>query len=435
LRYVKTATRPYTFKSFELHFNMWRKAGSPGLDLRARRKGQRVDRNARRTAEARTSSIATRSLAATGDSSTGPAKGWPAFEPTGEEFIASEQFWRARVNPKAKILALRTGASLRVANGLFEISEQLPLHLAADGAPHVVTFECVEARRARRSDFALVPKAIILPEHGWRITAEALKFCLAHDIALLSVAARTSQGEKGLLSILSGNPKADAALVRAQCRGKPIKVAREIVRQAIETRAALGRLGAKEAREFLNDLDKARTIERVMRIESAAATIYWNTRQCVIKTSSKRWPSPWARFSSRYSSVGQRGARHADHPVNALLNWSYAVVAGRLAAELFARGACLAIGFLHADREGRYSLAYDALELLRPLIDEKVFAFVANTRFRMGDFLVTPSGKYQGEVRVSQELLKVFAPATFLPNEEIAKAADWMVETIEAANS
>ena len=293
-----------------------------------------------------------------------------------------------------------------------------------------MTFECAEARRARRSDFALVPKAIILPEHGWRITAEALKFCVAHDIALLSVAARTSQGEKGLMSILAGNPKAEAALVRAQCRAKPLKIAREIVRQAIETRVTLGRLDAISAREFLKDLDKARTTERTMRIESAAATLYWNTRQCEVKSTSRRWPSPWARFSSRYSFVGQRGARHADHPVNALLNWSYAVVAGRLAAELFARGACLSIGFLHADREGRYSLAYDALELLRPVIDEKVFAFVAKTRFRMGDFLVAPSGKYQGEVRVSSELLKVFAPATFVANDEISKAAEWMVEAI-----
>ena len=85
------------------------------------------------------------------------------------------------------------------------------------------------------------------------------------------------------------------------------------------------------------------------------------------------------------------------------------------------------------DKPGRFSLAYDALELLRPLIDEKVFAFVEKTRFRMGDFLVAPSGRLKGEVRVSQELLKVFAPATFLPNDEISKAADWMVEVIAAS--
>jgi CRISPR-associated protein Cas1 len=377
LRYVKTASRPYTFKTFELHFNKWRKADCTGLDLRTRRKGLRAERGRSPVAMDKRL-LLTSPVHKPGEQESKPAEDWASFEPSGEEFVASEKFWRDRVNPKAKILALRAGASLRVTNGLFEISEQLPLHLAPDGAPHVVTFEGTEARRARRSELALVPKAIILPEHGWRITAEALKFCLAHDIALLSVAGRTSQGEKGLLSVMAGNPQSDAALVRAQCQAKPIKIAREIVRQSVETRVWFGRIGAKEAREFNRELDKARTRQRVMRIESAAATLYWDSHHCQVKTNSKRWPTQWARFSRRYSTVGQRGARHADHPVNALLNWSYAVAAGRLSAELFARGACLAIGFLHADREGRYSLAYDALELLRPLIDEKVFAFVTN---------------------------------------------------------
>jgi CRISP-associated protein Cas1 len=138
----------------------------------------------------------------------------------------------------------------------------------------------------------------------------------------------------------------------------------------------------------------------------------------------------WTRFSIRNSSISGSRPQHADHPVNALLNWSYAVVAGRLSVELFAHGANLAIGYLHADKPGRYSLAYDALELLRPLIDEKVFAFVGKTRFRMGDFLVAPSGRYKGEVRCAQELLKVLAPAAFISNDEISKAADLVVETI-----
>jgi hypothetical protein len=46
----------------------------------------------------------------------------------------------------------------------------------------------------------------------------------------------------------------------------------------------------------------------------------------------------------------------------------------------------------------------------------------------MGDFLVAPSGRYKGDVRCAQELLKVFAQAAFTPNDEIWKAADWMVD-------
>ena len=46
----------------------------------------------------------------------------------------------------------------------------------------------------------------------------------------------------------------------------------------------------------------------------------------------------------RKSWIGSDDPRHADHLINALLNWSYAVVAGRLAAQLLARGAYPARG-------------------------------------------------------------------------------------------
>ena len=66
------------------------------------------------------------------------------------------------------------------------------MHLAPDGEPHVVRFNADEARRGRISQLApSMPRAIILPEHGWHVTAEAVKFCLVHNIALASVAART----------------------------------------------------------------------------------------------------------------------------------------------------------------------------------------------------------------------------------------------------
>ena len=62
------------------------------------------------------------------------------------------------------------------------------MHLAPDGEPHIVRFNADEARRGRISQLApSMPRAIILPEHGWHVTAEAVKFCLVHNIALASV--------------------------------------------------------------------------------------------------------------------------------------------------------------------------------------------------------------------------------------------------------
>jgi CRISPR-associated protein Cas1 len=74
-----------------------------------------------------------------------------------------------------------------------------------------------------------------------------------------------------------------------------------------------------------------------------------------------------------------------------MLNYCYTVAAGRLAAHLAARGAHLAIGFFHGDKPGRFSLVYDALEPLRPLIDNYVFKFVdavsiAATLLRLSGF-------------------------------------------------
>jgi hypothetical protein len=104
--------------------------------------------------------------------------------------------------------------------------------------------------------------------------------------------------------------------------------------------------------------------------------------------------------------------------------------ARRSASCLNGESAYLGLGYLHADKLGRYSLVYDAIEVLRPRIDEKVFAFVDGAIFRMGDFQVTPSGPYRGEVRVSPELLKAFGPATCLPAQVIEEAAEWLVDEI-----
>src|SRR5579864_472242 len=52
-----------------------------------------------------------------------------------------------------------------------------------------------------------------------------------------------------------------------------------------------------------------------------------------------------------------------------ILNYSYGVAAGMCVRSLISIGLDPCAGFLHADRTGRYSLAYDLMELLRPEID------------------------------------------------------------------
>ena len=139
--YLRHAARPYSFDTFYRHFFRWREMQREAL-LRT-------------------------------------ASGLDVLNPTADEFVASEQYWRNRSAPKTKIIALRNNASVRVQNGALELTERLPLHLAPDGEPHVVRFNVDEARRGRISQLApSMPRAIILPEHGWHLTAEAVKFCI-----------------------------------------------------------------------------------------------------------------------------------------------------------------------------------------------------------------------------------------------------------------
>jgi len=61
--------------------------------------------------------------------------------------------------------------------------------------------------------------------------------------------------------------------------------------------------------------------------------------------------------------------RHATHPVNAMLNYGYAVLESQARIATIAQGLDPAIGYLHTFRPGRVSLVYELMEPLRPQVD------------------------------------------------------------------
>ena len=122
------------------------------------------------------------------------------------------------------------------------------------------------------------------------------------------------------------------------------------------------------------------------------------------------FPEHWRVFEQRGSGIGgaskpsgSRGPRKATHPVNAILNYAYAVLAGQVQRAAIAKGLDVAVGSLHADSDGRDSLTYDLMEPLRPLVDERVLGWVRGCRWRRTDFKVT----VEGVVRLHMDLAKV----------------------------
>lgn len=116
----------------------------------------------------------------------------------------------------------------------------------------------------------------------------------------------------------------------------------------------------------------------------------------------------WAGFGGDMSFAG-RARRPPPDPVNALLSFGYVLLANVLASLLEARGFDPYLGFMHAVRSGRPSLALDLMEELRhPVVDRFVLRVCNLRRIRPGHFENDPE---RGGVRLTREGLKKFFAA------------------------
>jgi CRISP-associated protein Cas1 len=84
--------------------------------------------------------------------------------------------------------------------------------------------------------------------------------------------------------------------------------------------------------------------------------------------------------------------RHASHPVNAMLNYAYAVLESQVRIAIVSQGLDPTIGYLHACRPGRVALVYDLMEPLRSLMDRIVLGFVCSHTFSPSDFVLDTTG-------------------------------------------
>jgi CRISP-associated protein Cas1 len=185
--------------------------------------------------------------------------------------------------------------------------------------------------------------------------------------------------------------------------------------------------------KFIAAAARAATVQEAMIAEAQAARVSWGDSAPKLqwRAGSPRVPPAWKQPMIARQRADLRVKRYATHPINAMLNAVFSVTAGRLAAELAAHGAHPAIGFLHADKPGRWSLAWDAIEPLRPSIEASLFAFIRRYQFSGGDFIRVRDTC--GSIRLGSNILRVViaecAPSRALLNA----AAGWMIELILSA--
>jgi CRISPR-associated endonuclease Cas1 len=311
--------------------------------------------------------------------------------------------WRERAPVKPRVLSLSPGGGLRVQKGGL---------IAFDGA-----------RTLTYTRAAKPPLAIVLSSAGGFVSIEAIRFCARANVAIVAL-----DRAHAFLTVMTGAPKASARLIRAQVRAEPVTIARAIIAAKFAAMRHAGALARCD--HFANALNRAGTIDQVRIVEAQASRIAWPHAPALQWDKGpvpSDWKAPWL-MRTRLDAKGKRGARH---PINAMLNAAFAVTAGRLAAYLAAAGLSPAIGFLHSDKAGRYSLSWDAIEPLRPWIEARLFRFVARERFAPDDFNRMPDGS----LRLAPGLLSAVLNDCAPPSRSLTQCVRWLARVIREGGS
>ena len=158
-------------------------------------------------------------------------------------------------------------------------------------------------------------------------------------------------------------------------------------------------------------LSLADTCEALRACEANAANVYWESLACTpirfVKGASV--PEHWRTFGGRMSAI-TGSQRKAINPINAMLNYAYAILESVASIAIRAVGMDPGLGVLHADIANRDSLACDVMEVIRPSVDAFILDRVANQFFSAEWFHETA----EGICRVLPPLTSTLADASHL---------------------
>lgn len=196
------------------------------------------------------------------------------------------------------------------------------------------------------------------------------------------------------------------------------RVARELVRDDSTSAAIL---------RFRSELAEVESIDAIRAVEARAAKAYWKAwRSLPILFPQKelyRVPDHWQQFGSRVSPLSS-SPRLAANPINAILNYLYALLEAESRLALAALGLDPGMGVLHMDTTNRDSLACDLMEAVRPDVDSYVLSRIVDQPLTRNWFFE----ERNGNCRLSAELAKRLAETAPSWARLIAPVAEWMAQ-------
>jgi CRISPR-associated protein Cas1 len=334
------------------------------------------------------------------------------------EWATRSRFWLKESEPKAsrRIRDREATSLVLVGHGLSLRVEKRSL-LVQDGHTHF------PARRRAWRFFpgALdVPPAIVVLDGSGDITLDSIDWLATQRIPLIRLrwngrfsSVLTSGGQAAVASKVQWqqktreNPRARLAfavtLIRQKAENSLQTLEEYLPPSPLRDRACASLAGRAE----LLRREPPKTFSSLLGFEGGIAGEYFRvwTGLPLRWKALKRYPIPeeWGNYRSRVAlrygirlhSDGGGYNRGATHPVNAMLNYAYAVLIARTQIRLVADGYDPMLGIMHQKKElQRISpgFALDQMEPMRPVVDRAVLQLITETTFCGADFSIQTDG-------------------------------------------
>jgi CRISP-associated protein Cas1 len=325
---------------------------------------------------------------------------------------ADDSFWAARSNmwserleyasirktkrakaPSALTLA-GNGVSLRIEGGTLAIR---------NGLTHFPQRR--ETHRYFRGDLSL-PKRIILLDGNGSISFDVLSWLAEQNVALVRISWNGDIVCVAGASGYSANPhRVQWQLGTRESPARRMEFCRSIITRKIEAtiltlegsiiRSDKWERAMKSAYTGLTRLDNGmpETIVELRGLEANCAAAYFRSWGNI----SIRWrgtpiPDAWRSIVQRSSPLHLSRNRNASHPINAMLNYAYAVLESEIRIKAISEGYDPTIGIMHEGSDGSSKFIFDLMEPERPKVDRKVLDFVRSNVFDPADFVIRDDG-------------------------------------------
>lgn len=310
------------------------------------------------------------------------------------------------------------GVSVRVSNGHL---------LLEDGVG-------TERRSARLSRVSHGLKRLVIIGSDGNVSLASLRW-LADQKASLTMLERD-----GTVLLHTGPVRpSEAKLRRAQAlalqNGIGFRLSREIVdrKLAAQQRVAAEDLGNASAaltiKQIRSELAEVASLDALRLVESKGAKVYWAAwRSLSIEFPRKeltRIPDHWRTFGARVSPL-TGSPRLAANPVNAILNYLYAILESEARLAATTLGLDPGLGVLHLDASSRDSLACDLMEPIRPEVDRFVLDLLKREPMSRNCFFE----ERNGNCRLMAEFASSLSQTAPTWARLVAPVAEWFAQEI-----